>query len=86
MELILIIALLFLNTPFYKLLFRVFFTSIDDFKETIKLLLTPDIFSLFKGKYLEDTLGEFRLGLFLISCILINVVEYFSLQYLLDLF
>jgi len=86
MDLILIIALLFLNIPFYRLLFRLFFTGLDDFKETIKLLLTPDIFSLLKGRYLEDTLGEFRLGLFLISCILINVVEYFSLQYVLDLF
>ena len=35
-------------------LFRVFFSGLSDFLQALRFWLTPDIFSLFRGEFMED--------------------------------
>lgn len=60
----------------YKLLFNLIFSDMDDFKESIKFTVTPDIFSLFRGEYVKDRIGEMKFGLFVILCVAITAIEY----------
>ncbi len=76
MKVILIIVLIVVNIPIYKYLFNVFFEGIDDFKESLRYLLKPDIISLFEGEYWKDRGHEFKLALFIFSCVVIVWLEY----------
>lgn len=60
----------------YKLLFRILFNDRDDFKESIRFTVTPDIYSLFKGEYIRDRIGELKFGLFVVLCVAITIIEY----------
>lgn len=81
---IIILLLIVINIfTVYKLLFRILFNDMDDFKESIRYTATPDIYSLFKGKYIKDKIGETKLGLFVVLCALITVIEYSIVSYFL---
>ncbi|NLP35034.1 MAG: hypothetical protein GX359_07555 [Clostridiales bacterium] len=74
---IIIIALIIINFfTVYKLLFNIIFGSKDEFKNSMRYSLTPDIISLFKGEYWKDQVGEFKLGIFIVLCITVTIVEY----------
>ena len=79
LELVMIILLLFLNIPVYKLLFRVFFVDNDDYNESIRHTFTPNIISLFRGEYWKDRMNTARLQFFIIICGGIVVLEYIVL-------
>lgn len=72
---ILIIILLLVNIPVYKWIYRSIFKDSDDFRESVEYSITPDIFSLFQGRFLKDWLGEAKLSFFVISCTLVTGVE-----------
>ena len=69
-----------INIPLYLSLFRKVFTEKEEFKEAILFYLKPDLFSLFKGKLLEDLRAELKLGLFFSICILILTGEILLMQ------
>ena len=48
------------------LLFKPFFGCKEEFFDCVKFWFTPDIFSLFTGKYLEDRWSELKLGLWIL--------------------
>lgn len=81
-----IIILVLLNIPIYKFIFKQIFVDSDDFRESVKYNFTPDLFSLFKGRYMKDKIGEFKLGLFFMACILVIIVEYGLINYIVHLF
>ena len=60
----------------YKVLFNMVFSDRDDFNESVKYSLTPDIISLFRGEYWKDRISEFKLGIFIFLCIIATVIEY----------
>lgn len=65
MKIFISIALIIINIfTVYKFLFNMFFENMDDFNESLGYSLTPDIISLFRGKYWKDQVGEFKLGVF----------------------
>lgn len=83
---IFILILLLVNIPLYKIIFKQIFTDTDDALESIKYFFTPDIFSLFKGKYLKDKFSEFKLGIFIFLCFILVLVEYAAINYIIQLF
>ena len=48
-----------------RLGFGLFFTDADDFCDCLRFSLTPNLFSLFRGEYLEDVAKSMKLGLFM---------------------
>ncbi|MEK5254812.1 hypothetical protein NST74_15230 [Paenibacillus sp. FSL F4-0125] len=86
LELVIIIFLLFLNIPVYKVLFRVFFADNDDYNETVRHSFTPNIISLFRGEYWKDRLNTARLQFFIMICVGIVVLEYLVLTKIIDIF
>lgn len=68
MGILIIIALIVLNIPLYKVYFRMMFESMEDFNECIRYSFTPDIISLFRGEYCRDYFGEMKLGIFIFLC------------------
>jgi len=63
------IILVVVNAPVYFFLGWIFFRTWDDFWESVRFWLTPDILSLFRGEWGEDWWGEMKLGLWIVSCV-----------------
>lgn len=80
MEIGLGLVLLIVNIPVYRYLFRVFFSSREDFREAVEYSLTPDLFSLFRGRYWKDRFSEAKLSFFFGSCVIVLVVEFVILH------
>jgi len=77
MEIFISIALIIVNVfTVYKFLFSIIFRDKDDFNESMRYSFTPDIISLFKGKYWKDQAGEFKLWIYITLCIIATIVEY----------
>ena len=68
MGILIIIALVALNIPLYKVFFRMMFESMEDFNECVRYSFTPDFISFFRGEYCRDYFGEMKLGLFIFLC------------------
>jgi hypothetical protein len=64
---IIVIVLIVLNIPLYKLIFKLFFKDSEDFSESLKYSFTPDIISLFRGEYWKDQMGQAKLSFLFIS-------------------
>lgn len=77
MEFIIVVALIIINFfTVYRFLFNSIFHSRDDFNKSVRYSYTPDIISLFRGEYWKDKAGEFKLGIFVVLCIVATVIEY----------
>ncbi|MCH4887807.1 hypothetical protein EZV73_09495 [Acidaminobacter sp. JC074] len=82
MKFILIVILVVINFPLYKRVFNFMFESMEDFNESLRYVFTPDIFSLFKGEYMRDYLGELKIGMFLMICGVLVFLEYYLISLL----
>ena len=71
-----IVILAVLNIPIYILIGKVFFGDFAGFLTALKFWFTPDVFSLFKGRYWDDTMAEMKLGVFIFVCGLCVYGEY----------
>lgn len=77
LELIILLIIIIINSfTVYKFYFRMIFKDMDDVNESIRFTLTPNLFSLFRGEYLRDRIGEFKLGLFIMLCFISTMIEY----------
>lgn len=84
MEAIIVVGLIVINFfTVYKFLFNLMFRNRDDFRESVRYTLIPNIISLFRGEYWKDKVGEFKLGVFLMLCIMATVIEYGAINALL---
>ncbi len=63
-----------------KLLFGLFFEDASDFLECLRFSLTPDLFSLFRGEFIEDKFKSFKLGVFLVLTIGAGVLAFQGLN------
>jgi len=86
MDVAIVIVLLLVNIPLYKIIFKFMFRDSDDFKESIKFSFTPDIYSLFKGRYWKDRIGEAKLSFFVLACIIAIMVEYSIIRAFINVF
>lgn len=58
------------------LLYTLLFEDWDEFAECVKFYFTPDIISLFRGKFLEDNWAEAKLALWLGISALVGMLVY----------
>lgn len=84
MELLLYGILFVLNIPIYKWIFRRIFDNVDDLKQSVKYSFTPDIISLFRGRFWKDQFGELKLSVFCFCCLLIFVIECVVVTWMID--
>ncbi len=47
-------------------LFKPFFGDFSAFFECVRFWFTPDLFSMFRGEWMEDTFAEMKLGLWIV--------------------
>lgn len=74
------IILVIVNIPVYIALGWVFFRTWDDFWVAIEYWATPDIVSLWFGKYWEDWWMEFKLFCWAAFCVVFVIVEAYVLS------
>ncbi|NOU94210.1 hypothetical protein GC093_13425 [Paenibacillus sp. LMG 31456] len=75
-EILIVIILLIINYPVYKLLYRLFFYDADEFDESVRYSFTPNFISFFRGEYWEDKMSTFKLQMYIFSCIIIIFLEF----------
>ena len=68
--------LLIANIPVYWLLGWVVFQQWDEFFESVRFWLTPDIFSAFRGEYGDSQWANLRLFLWAVLCAVSIYGEY----------
>ena len=66
------ISVLLTLWPMYRLLFG----SREEFVECLRYWITPDIVSLFRGKFWEDSWAELKLGVWIGSAALVGFGDY----------
>jgi len=76
MGFIIVLVLLVVNIPIYKVIFNSMFSSMDDFYESLRYVFTPDMFSLFRGEYMKDWFGEMKFQFFILMCGGVVFLEY----------
>jgi hypothetical protein len=80
MSILIIGLLLVVNIPAFKAIFRMMFTSMDDFYESLRYVFTPDILSLFRGEYIDDWYGEMKVQFFVVLCGVLIFAEYTAIS------
>jgi hypothetical protein len=68
------------------LLFRPFFQDFSGFGECIRYWFQPDLWSLFRGEWLEDQWAQLKLFLWVAISAVAGVAAYFKLPTLLPVF
>ncbi|HEY5563074.1 MAG TPA: hypothetical protein VIK72_15215 [Clostridiaceae bacterium] len=82
--LIFIIPLLILLDIFlFKVYYNFIFRDNEDFQNSVKDTLTPDIFSLIKGEYFKDRFAQAKLSGLIVFCIATIVLEILVVKQLL---
>ena len=69
------IIFFFLDIFLFRLYFKIIFGNIKSLQKSVKYSVTPDLYSLMKGKYVKDKLSEFKIGMFIGLIILTIVFE-----------
>jgi hypothetical protein len=77
---IIFIILLVINIPAYRVYYSMIFRDKDDFSESVRYSFTSDLFSLFRGEYIKDRIGEFKLGIFVFACIFTVIIEFMIIK------
>jgi hypothetical protein len=62
-----LIAALIVTALVGRALFRVIFDDAADFWDCVKFSFTPDLISMFRGRYLDDWHQSMKLSLFLLA-------------------
>ncbi len=83
---IFIIALVIINFPVYRFIYKLIFSDPEDFDESIKFSFTPDFISFFRGKYWQDKWGTFKLQMYILSCLVVVLLEYMLLSQVIGYF
>ncbi|WP_037287899.1 hypothetical protein [Saccharibacillus sacchari] len=76
MGVLLAIILLVVNIPVYRFVFKLWFADEEDFNKSVRYSFTPDLFSLFKGKYIEDRIASAKLSFYIFVCLAIVGIEF----------
>ena len=64
MNYVLLGVLVAANVPVYWLLFKALFRDSEELIQAIVFWITPDLFSLFRGQFMEDWWAEMKLSAF----------------------
>ncbi|WP_010501235.1 hypothetical protein [Paenibacillus elgii] len=83
---IFIIALVIINFPVYRFIYKLIFSDPEDFDESVKFSFTPDFISFFRGKYWQDKWGTFKLQMYILLCLVVVLLEYMLLSQVIGYF
>lgn len=83
---IFIIALVILNFPVYRFIYKLIFSDPEDFDESVKFSFTPDFISFFRGKYWQDRWGTFKLRMYIFLCLAVVALEYMAVDMVMGYF
>lgn len=86
MDAVLILVLLLVNIPIYKVIGKLIFKDEKDFWESIKYNFMPDLISLFRGRFVKDFFGELKLSFFLLCCGAVIFLEYVLIKGIFNIF
>jgi hypothetical protein len=75
MHYLLIVVFAMVDAPLIYLAYRVIFRDAEEFLESLRFWLTPDILSAFRGEFWEDWWAEMKLGLFVAATAGLIMVE-----------
>ncbi|NGZ77681.1 hypothetical protein [Saccharibacillus alkalitolerans] len=84
MAIIIGIILLIANIPVYRFLFKKWFRDEQDFDKSVKYSFTPNLISLFRGKYIEDRIASAKLSFYIFMCFAVVGIEFFILYGLIN--
>ena len=70
------IILSVVNIPVFVLYGKLLFGGCQEFLEAIVFWIRPDLWSAVSGELFEDWWAEFKLGLFVVSCVGTVAAEY----------
>ncbi|MFA6239354.1 MAG: hypothetical protein WC655_00410 [Candidatus Hydrogenedentales bacterium] len=73
---VLLIGLLVVNIPLYYLLVKLLFGNLDAMSDAVRLLMTPDVVSWFRGEGMERCWAEMKLVIWIFACTLLVLGEY----------
>ena len=79
------IAFAALCVPTVVALGWLFFRSWETFFDAVLFALTPDIISLFRGRLARDWWAEFKIGYYLIACLLAAAGEKWLVEMIWDM-
>ena len=72
-------GLVVLNSPLYFFVFRIMFPSFEDFVEAVRVSITPDFISYFRGELGHDWMESFKLGILTTACCGLTTAEYLGI-------
>lgn len=75
-----VIVLAVVNIPLYAFVGRMFFRTLDDFRQAARFRPTPGFAFLFRGEYWRDWRAELKLGCFVLACAAMVYCEYLGIQ------
>lgn len=82
MAALVIVILIIINIfTVYRMIFNMIFRDSDDLAESIRYSMIPDIISLFRGEYIKDRMAELKLGIFILACLVVTIIEYSIIDY-----
>ncbi len=76
------IVLAVVNIPVYVAVGRMFFRTLDEFRNAARFRPTPGFALLFRGEYWKDWRAELKLALFIVACTAMVYGEYLGIQLL----
>lgn len=86
MDAVLILVLLLVNIPLYKIIGKMIFKDEGEFWEAINYNFIPDLISLFRGRFAKDFFAELKLSFFLLCCGVVIFLEYVLIKGIIKIF
>lgn len=74
------------NIPLYKGVFKMFFKTREEFKDSLQYMFMSDIRSITQGKLIFDLKTEIKIPGFFVFCVMIFLVEVQVIEKLFYLF
>ncbi len=74
------IVLSVVNIPLYVVVGRLFFRTVEEFRNAATFRSTPGFAFLFRGECWKDWRAELKLALFLVACAAMVYSEYLGIQ------
>ena len=72
---VLLFILIPANAPLYYLGWRILFGNMDEFTRCLRYVFTPDIISLFRGRWGEDQWASLKFFLWIGACVGVVYLE-----------
>lgn len=73
---VIIVTGVLLNAPGFYVIATLFWSSVDEFWESLRFYVTPDLWSAIRGEWIDDIWNELKLIWYVAICASILCAEY----------